>query len=132
MTGFLDMKSMDAALDHAAAEVSDEKTVFESDPEDAQSDIAESSSVLNASFTVNQNPGIWRQKWSIWSYICPFTSVKLKYWRKFTQRGIWNFWNICIIWSSVCPIASVKLKNWRRFARLCTFVHLRKRSWKID
>ena len=56
MTGFLDMKSMDAALDHAAAEVSDEKTVFESDPEDAQSDIAETSSVLNASFTVNQNP----------------------------------------------------------------------------
>ena len=56
MTGFLDMKSMDAALDRTAAEVSDEKTVFESDAEDAQSDIAETSSVLNASFTVNQNP----------------------------------------------------------------------------
>ena len=73
MTGFLDMKSMDAALDcaaaestcyygstkHLATEVSDEKkaAVFDtSDAEDAQSDIAETSSVLNASFTVNQNP----------------------------------------------------------------------------
>ena len=70
MAGFLDMKPVDAALDceaaestcyygstkHLATEVSDEKTVFESDAEDAQSDIAETSSVLNASFTVNQNP----------------------------------------------------------------------------
>ena len=73
MTGFLDMKPVDAALDceaaestcyygstkHLATEVSDEKkaAVFDtSDAEDAQSDIAETSSVLNASFTVNQNP----------------------------------------------------------------------------
>ena len=73
MAGFLDMKPVDAALDceaaestcyygstkHLATEVSDEKkaAVFDtSDAEDAQSDIAETSSVLNASFTVNQNP----------------------------------------------------------------------------
>ena len=73
MTGFVDMKPMDDALDCEAAEstcyygstknlateVSDEQeaAVFDtSDAEDAQSDIAETSSVLNASFTIDQNP----------------------------------------------------------------------------
>ena len=76
MTGFLDTKCMGATLDCAAAEstcyygstkhlatkVNDKKTVFESDAENARLDIAETSSVLNASFTVDQNPRNWEER----------------------------------------------------------------------
>ena len=76
MTGFLDTKCVDATLDcgatkstcyygstkHLATEVNDEKTVFESDAENARSDIAKTSSVLNASFVVDQNPRNWEER----------------------------------------------------------------------